>query len=47
MVLSRQEFRGEEEREIGFRSLIRESFSWINIVEIRGGQGLYQADISA
>lgn len=43
VVLSRQEFRGEEEREMGFRGLVRESFPWINIVEIPGGQGLYQA----
>ncbi len=43
VVLSHQEFRGEEEREMGFRGLIREQFSHIKVVDILGGQGLYQA----
>lgn len=42
VVLSSQAFRGEEEREMGFRAQLRELSSVLTLVEIPGGQGLYQ-----
>jgi len=42
VVLSSQAFRGEEEREMGFRAQLREQLSGLKLVEIPGGQGLYQ-----
>jgi len=42
VVLSSQTFRGEEEREMGFRAQLREQFSALTLIDIPGGQGLYQ-----
>jgi len=39
--LSSQSFRGEEEREIGFRQLLREQFNHLEITEASGGLGVY------
>jgi LacI family transcriptional regulator len=42
VIISSQVFRGEEEREMGFRAQLREQSSALKLVEIPGGQGLYQ-----
>ena len=39
VTLSSSRFRGEEEREIGFRRTLRDRYPWIDIVEISGGLG--------
>ena len=42
VVLSSDRFRGEEEREIGFRQLLRQRYPHISLVEVSGGQGIYR-----
>ncbi|WP_028749194.1 LacI family DNA-binding transcriptional regulator [Rhizobium mesoamericanum] len=39
VTLSSGRFRGEEEREIGFRRLLREGYPWIGVTEISEGHG--------
>ncbi|WP_116472655.1 LacI family DNA-binding transcriptional regulator [Zobellella maritima] len=41
VVLSNQGFRGEEERESGFRQWLREQASHLGVVEVSGGLGIY------
>jgi LacI family transcriptional regulator len=41
VVMSSSQFRGEEERDMGFRSWLREHYSQVPVVDIAGGQGIY------
>jgi len=45
VVLSSQGFRGEEERESGFRRWLRERAPYLGVVDVSGGYGVYDATL--